>query len=173
MNAEKIVVEDIEFVPVNEENFSEVQHIYAQGLETRNATFETTVPNWEKWNRSHTLHSRLATIHNGKMIGWGALSPVSDRCVYEGVAEISVYIHEDYRNRGVGKIIIQKLINESEQNGIWSLMSGVFPENEASIHIHVLEGFRIVGTREKIAKLDDIWRDTVLLQRRSKIVGSD
>jgi L-amino acid N-acyltransferase YncA len=173
MGKEKILEHEISFDTIGEANFSEVQMIYEQGLRTRNATFESTVPDWSKWNQSHLSHSRIAVMYQNQMIGWGSLSAISERCVYAGVAEISVYVHADYWERGIGSIIMQKLIDESEKNGIWSLMSGVFPENEASIRIHLKEGFRIVGTREKIGKLDDVWRDTILLQRRSKIVGID
>lgn len=162
---------EIEYVVITEQNYPQVQLIYSHGLETRNATFETSVPDWQKWDHSHLQHSRIAIMKEDVMLGWGALTKVSDRCVYEGVAEISVYIHKDFWGQGVGTMIMQKLISESETNGIWSLMSGVFPENKNSIQLHLKEGFRIIGTRERIAQLDGIWRDTVLLQRRSEKIG--
>lgn len=173
METTKIQIAEIRFIPITEEDFPEVQEIYAQGIQTGNATFETTLPDWQKWDSSHLKQARIAVVFENRIIGWGALSRVSDRCVYEGVAEISVYIHTDFQGRGIGTLIMKQLIEESERAGIWSLMSGVFPENEVSIHIHLKEGFRIVGTREKIAKLHGVWRDTVLLQRRSTRVGID
>ncbi len=169
----KIELANIQINTILEDNFSEVQQIYLQGLETGNASFETSVPDWNKWNKQHCLHSRISVSIDNKMIGWAALSPVSERCVYDGVSEISVYVHKDFRDQGVGTILLKRLIDESESNGIWSLMSGVFPENKTSIKLHLNEGFRIVGTREKIAKMNNVWRDTLLLQRRSTKIGID
>jgi len=167
----KLSESEIKYVVITEENYPEVQLIYSHGLDTRNATFETTVPDWKKWDQSHLQHGRIGILKDYRMVGWGALTKVSDRCVYDGVAEISVYVHNNFWGKGVGNIIMKKLIDESEANGIWSLMSGVFPENNSSIQLHLKHGFRIIGTRERIAQLDGVWRDTVLLQRRSEKVG--
>lgn len=160
-------------VAINQANFPGVQLIYAQGIATGNATFETAVPDWHKWDASHLVHSRIAVMIQDQMAGWGALSPVSERCVYAGVAEVSVYVHEAFQQMGIGSIILQQLIESSEANGCWSLMAGIFPENEASLHLHEKFGFRVVGTREKIGNMQGRWRDTVLLQRRSLVVGID
>lgn len=169
----KLTQNEIQVRSIDVSNFHEVQTIYQHGLDTRNATFETNIPTWEKWDASHLTHSRIGIYYQDKMVGWGSLTKVSDRCVYEGVAEISVYIHKDFWGRGIGTIVMNQLIEESERNGIWSLMSGVFPENESSIQLHLKHNFRIIGTRERIAKLDNQWRNTVLLQRRSDVVGVD
>lgn len=152
-------------------DYSTVAAIYKAGIATGMATFETTVPTWEQWDDAHLPHSRLVATADGQMLGWAALSPVSGRCVYGGVAEISVYIAEAARGKGVGKALLQALVSDSEANGIWTLQAGIFPENVASIHLHEVSGFRLIGHREKVGKLDGVWRDTVLMERRSKTVG--
>lgn len=144
--------------------------IYQEGIETRQATFETAVPTWEKWDNSHLVRNRFVARRNGQVIGWAALSPVSSRCVYEGVAEVSVYIAAVGRGQGIGKALLQKLVTASEQAGIWTLQASLFPENAASLALHETCGFRIVGRRERIAQLDGIWRDTLFLERRSLII---
>jgi phosphinothricin acetyltransferase len=148
-----------------------VLEIYAFGLKTRNATFETQVPTWEKWTAKHLKHSRFVYEHNGIVAGWVTLSPVSTREVYKGVAEVSIYIGEKYLGRGIGTKLMQMVIESAETNGIWTLYTSLFPENEASVKLHKKFGFREVGTREKIARLDDIWRNTLILERRSTVVG--
>ncbi len=161
----------MDIISFGKEQFPEIAEIYRQGLETGNATFETSVPNWEDWDKSKLEHSRFAAVTDNIIVGWAALSAVSGRCVYEGVAEVSIYISNDHKGQGIGKALMTKLIVESEINGIWTLQSGMFPENEATIALHKSTGFRIIGHREKIGKLGDTWRDTVIMERRSKTIG--
>jgi len=163
----------MEIVAINQSHYPEISAIYKQGIDTGNATFEESVPSWENWNESKLPHSRLVAFENSVVIGWAALSKVSDRCVYGGVAEVSVYVSESQRNKGIGRILMERLIKDSESNGIWTLQSGMFPENKATIALHQLFGFRIIGYREKIGKLSGVWRDSILMERRSKIVGID
>ena len=161
----------MEIIPTGKKHFPGIAEIYRQGLETGNATFETTVPTWEDWDKGKLKHSRLVAIIDNTVVGWAALSAVSDRCVYGGVAEVSIYISNDHQGKGIGKALMQKLIEESERNGIWTLQSGMFPENEATVALHKSLGFRIIGYREKIGKLRGTWRDTVIMERRSKTAG--
>ena len=148
-----------------------VKAIYEAGLATGNASFQASAPTWEEWDAAHLKHSRLVGTEGQTIVGWAALTPVSGRCVYAGVAEVSVYIDTANRGKGIGKFLLNELINESEKNGLWTLQAGIFPENTASVQLHEKCGFRFIGTREKIGKMGDRWRDTVLLERRSKIVG--
>ena len=145
-----------------------VLEIYRMGLETRNATFETKVPKWQEWDSKHLTHSRFVSEENGIVIGWAALTPFSTREVYRGVAEVSIYIASSFRGRKIGSELMEKTITSSEQNGIWTLVSSVFPENEATLRLHSKFGFRIIGKRERIAQIDGKWRDTILLERRSR-----
>jgi phosphinothricin acetyltransferase len=145
-----------------------VLEIYKMGIETRNATFETEVPSWEDWDNKHLIHSRFVYIENEKVLGWAALSAVSARPAYKGVAEISIYIDTDFRAKGIGSQLMEKVIKSSEENGIWTLNSSVFPENTATLKLHEKFGFRIIGFKEKVARLDGKWRNTILLERRSK-----
>jgi L-amino acid N-acyltransferase YncA len=154
------------------QDFPGIADIYAQGIATKNATFETTGPSrWEDFAAKFPDQSRFVASEDNNIIGWAALSTVSSRCVYSGVCEVSVYIHSSHRGKGVGKMLLQHLIDVSEKNKIWTLQAGIFPENKASVKIHLDLGFRIVGTREKIGKMDGVWRDTLLLERRSKVEG--
>lgn len=153
------------------EHWEAVAAIYQHGIATKQATFQTAAPSWAEWDKGHLPQLRYVFLQEGAVAGWAALSPVSGRCVYAGVCEVSVYIHEDFRGRGIGKLLLQKLIDESEKQGIWMLQSGIFPENLASIALHEKLGFRKVGYREKIGKMDGEWRDTVLMERRSKTTG--
>jgi|APSaa5957512622_1039677.scaffolds.fasta_scaffold66119_2 L-amino acid N-acyltransferase YncA len=148
-----------------------ILEIYKMGLETRNATFETEVPSWADWGAKHLSHSRFVFVENEKLLGWIALSPVSARKVYSGVAEVSVYVNTDVHGKGIGSNLMEKIVLSSEEKGIWTLYSSIFPENEATLRLHEKFGFRIIGRREKIAKLDGRWRDTILLERRSKVIG--
>ncbi|WP_210466252.1 GNAT family N-acetyltransferase [Rufibacter roseolus] len=158
--------------PLLAEHYPQVKAIYEQGIATGNATFQTSAPTWETWDAAHLPHSRLVALtYSGEVAGWAALSPVSGRCVYGGVAEVSVYLHEDFRGQGLGARLLSQLIQESEANGMWTLQAGIFRENEASIGLHQKCGFRMVGMRERIGQLDGQWRDTVLLERRSSTVG--
>jgi L-amino acid N-acyltransferase YncA len=163
---------------VNIENIQDFHYpnlvnIYLQGIKSGHATFQTSAPTWEEWDNSHLKHSRLLAIENDQVLGWAALTPVSSRCVYGGVAEVSVYIAMEARGKGVGTRLLSALVTASEQNQIWTLQSGIFPENTASVHIHQKCGFRIVGIREKIGKMGAIWRDNLLLERRSTHIGLD
>jgi L-amino acid N-acyltransferase YncA len=145
--------------------------IYAEGIATGNATFETETPAWDRWNAEHIDSCRFVAREGAEVIGWAALSRVSSRQVYAGVAEVSVYIAERARGRGVGLKLLQALVTASEQAEFWTLQAGIFAENVASIRLHECCGFRIVGQREKIARLHGTWRNTVLMERRSTAVG--
>ena len=161
----------MEIIPLRKDHFPEIAEIYCQGLETGNATFETTVPTWEDWDKGKLKHSRLVATLDNTVVGWAALSAVSDRCVYGGVAEVSIYISNNHQGKGIGKALMQKLIEESEGNDIWTLQSGMFPENEATVALHKSAGFRMIGHREKVGKLGNTWRDTIMMERRSKTIG--
>lgn len=145
-----------------------ILEIYKWGINTRNATFETEVPSWTDWDSKHLQHSRFVYIENEKVVGWAALSAVSVRQAYKGVAEISIYIDTDFRAKGIGSQLMEMVIQSSEENGIWTLNSSVFPENAATLKLHEKFGFRIIGVKEKVARLDGKWRNTILLERRSK-----
>lgn len=153
------------------EHWPQVARIYAEGIATGNATLESEVPDWASWDASHLPDLRLVAIVDGEVSGWTAASPVSDRCVYGGVAEASVYVAERFRGRGVGRALLARLIGDSEAAGIWTLQAGVFPENTASVDLHKRVGFRIVGLRERLGKQRGVWRDVLLLERRSSTVG--
>lgn len=154
------------------EDWEQVRSIYLEGIRTGIATFETDAPDWEKWDASHLRGARLVAREGERVLGWAALSRVSDRCVYGGVAEVSVYVGERGRGRGVGRALLEALVEASEREGIWTLQAGIFPENEASVKLHLRCGFREVGRRERIGKLNGVWRDTLLLERRSRTVGT-
>jgi len=157
--------------PMRDEDWPHVEAIYRAGIATGKATFETETPTRGQWDTRHHSFSRLVARDVNSVLGWAALSPVSTRRVYAGVAEVSVYIAENARGQGLGERLLQALIESSEQNGIWTLQAGIFPENAASIRLHEACGFRIVGRRERIARLHARWRDTVLMERRSSRVG--
>jgi phosphinothricin acetyltransferase len=157
--------------PMAQEHWPEVLRIYLEGIATGNATFETEAPSWEKWDSGHRATCRLIAQRDSIVLGWAALSPVSSRCVYAGVAEVSVYVAEIARGMGIGKSLLAALIESSENSGVWTLQAGIFPENTASIALHKSFGFREVGRRERIGKMGDSWRDVVLLERRSKRAG--
>jgi len=152
-------------------DWEQVRSIYLEGIAAGNSTFETEAPSWEKWDEGHHQFARLVMRDGDKVLGWAALSPVSKRTVYRGVAELTVYVTASARGQGVGRALLEALINESEKNGIWTLQGSIFPENTASIKLHLACGFREVGRRERIAMLNGIWRDTLLFERRSKLVG--
>ncbi|MCB2411010.1 GNAT family N-acetyltransferase [Hymenobacter lucidus] len=159
-------------LPLTEAHWPAVKAIYEAGIATGNATFETQAPAWEAWDNAHLGHSRLVAVNDaGTVLGWAALSPVSSRCVYGGVAEISVYIAAEARGQGVGRQLLQALIADSEAHGIWTLQAGTFAENAASIGLHTQAGFRIIGYRERIGQHHGLWRNTVQLERRSPTVG--
>ncbi|MBF9236905.1 N-acetyltransferase [Hymenobacter sp. BT683] len=160
-------------LPLTHDHWPAVLAIYSQGIATGNATFATDLPTWETWDPGHLAHSRLvATNAAGQVLGWAALSPVSGRCVYGGVGEVSVYVAAEARGQGVGQQLLAALVAESEARGMWTLQAGIFPENAASVKLHEAQGFRVVGRREKIGQLAGVWRDTLLLERRSPVVGA-
>ena len=154
------------------EDWDAVQSIYAEGLATGNATFETEVPTFEAWDQNHLQACRLVARSEGNVVGWTALSPVSQRSVYRGVAEVSIYIDASVRGLGVGKTLLRALIVESENAGIWTLQAGIFTKNVASMDLHRACGFRELGRRERIGQMNGVWRDVVLLERRSDVVGT-
>lgn len=154
-----------------QEHANAVLEIYGHGIASGMATFETTVPGWENFDKKYLPHSRILAVNNEEPVGWAALTPVSLRECYSGVAEVSVYVHQQQQRKGIGRLLLVELINASEQNGVWSLLSVIHEENRASIHLHEQCGFRFIGYRERIAQLDGIWRTTVMLEKRSKIVG--
>ena len=150
-----------------------VRSIYLAGIATGHATFETRAPAWDKWTTTHLARPRLVSVSDNDVVGWAALSRVSGRRVYSGVAEVSVYVNEDSRGLGVGRLLLERLISESEKLGIWTLQASIFPENVASLALHKSCGFREVGRRERIGKMNGGWRDTVLLERRSNLIGRE
>ncbi len=152
-------------------HWERVRSIYLEGIATGDATFETEAPEWGRWDAAHLRLCRLVALDGGRVAGFAALSPVSSRKVYAGVAEVSVYVGAEFRGRGFGRALLEALIRESEASGVWTLQAGIFPENVASVEMHRACGFREVGRRERVGKLGGRWRDTVLLERRSKIVG--
>ncbi len=162
----------LEIVPMEQRDWEAVREIYLQGIATGNATFERAVPEYTEWDERHLSPCRLVARWNDKVLGWAALSRVSSREVYAGVAEVSIYIAEEVRGRGIGRKLLRALVEASEENGIWTLQAGVFAENAVSIRLHQQAGFRIVGSRERIGCLDGRWRDTVLMERRSRMVGT-
>ena len=168
---------DFSIVPMLADHWPAVREIYGEGISTGNATFETEIPDWGKWDSRHLGSCRLVAIQqknvgeSATVLGWAALSPVSGRQVYRGVAEVSVYVSAATRGRGIGKALLEALIRASEASGIWTLQAGIFPENAASIALHKSCGFREVGVRRRIAKLGDRWCDVMLLERRSEVAG--
>ena len=148
-----------------------VRRIYDEGIAPGNATFEQTPPEWEEWDAGKLAHPRLAAEVDGVVVGWAALSPTSKRGVYRGVTEVSVYVAAAARGQGVARALLAALVEQSEAAGIWTLQAGIFPENAASVHLHEQAGFRIVGRREKIGQMHGVWRDVLLMERRSSVVG--
>jgi len=154
-------------------DWESVRSIYADGIADGQATFETAVPTWEQWDSATLKFCRLVAKHDGQVIGWATLKPVSTRECYSGVAEVTIYVAAEWRGHGVGKLLLEHLILESEKNGIWTLQGSTFPENVASIRLQQSCGFRIVGRREKVAQQNGVWRDTVLTERRSRVAGTE
>ena len=153
--------------------WNDVSRIYREGIATGNATFENKVPDWESWDKAHLKECRLIARFGYKVVGWVALSPVSERKVYSGVAEVSIYVDDHFQREGVGDMLMEALIKESEAAGIWTLQAGIFPENIGSIKLHQKHGFRPVGARKNIGWMDDRWRDVILMERRSNVVGTE
>lgn len=173
---------DLKIRAMRSDDWAAVRAIYEEGIASGHATFETTAPSWEAWDASHLTTCRLVAIRvladpaeaatpSDCLIGWAALTPVSGRCVYAGVAEVSVYVAAALRGSGVGRRLLDALVTQSERQGLWTLQASVFPENAASLGAHTRAGFRIVGTRERLGQLKGVWRDVLLLERRSGIAG--
>jgi phosphinothricin acetyltransferase len=164
---------NFELGKLTERHWEQVRAIYLEGIATGLATFETEPPSWAGWDAGHLACCRLIA-HDGEMVkGWAALSPVSARHAYRGVAEVSVYVGQRHRGAGIGRALLEALISAAENNGLWMLQAGIFAENGASVALHSRCGFRIVGRRERIARLNGRWRDTILMERRSAVVGVD
>lgn len=160
------------FRPMAPEDWPVVAEIYRQGIESGEATFETEIPTWESWNAARCQECRIVAEVGGEAVGFAALSPISGRCVYDGVREAMIYIAERVRGQGVGGQLLRRLVDSSEQRGIWTLQAGIFPENAVSIRIFERSGFRILGTHERLGRFHDgRWRDVVLMERRSQVVG--
>jgi L-amino acid N-acyltransferase YncA len=155
--------------PLLSDDWPAVRRIYEEGIATGNATFETEAPDWTAWDRGHTL--RLVAEEGGEVLGWAALSPVSERCVYAGVAEDSIYVSTGVQGRGIGRLLLDELVRQAEADGIWTVQTGIFPENEASLGLHERCGFRVVGIRERLGRHNGVWRDVVFMERRSKEVS--
>lgn len=162
------------FVHIREfdkKDFPAVMDIYQQGIDTGNATFQQVSKSWEEWNNSMLMSCRLVATEDNSLLGWAGLSPISSRQVYSGVAEVSVYVAEQAQGRGIGQELLAQLILASENNNIWMLQAGIFPENVGSIFLHKKHGFRQLGVREKLGQMNGVWRNVVLMERRSQIVG--
>lgn len=160
------VATDLEVRPFRDDDWPAVRAIYSQGIATGSATFETDVPALERWTAAHPPEYRLVATQGGEVVGWVAASPVSDRCAYAGVVEHSVYVDARVRGQGIGRRLLDALIERADASGIWTIQSGVFPENVASLKVHQRCGFRVVGTRERIGQLNGTWRDVLLIERR-------
>jgi L-amino acid N-acyltransferase YncA len=169
---------DYQIEPMKREDWGQVRAIYEEGIATENATFEPLVPEWEKWDSAHVPEPRLVVRVEGRVAAWAALSRVSARKVYAGVAELSIYVGEKYRGKGIGDALLGAFVEASEKAGFWTLQGGIFPENTISIELHKKHGFRVLGIREKIGKmafgkLQGKWRDVALMERRSNVAGID
>ena len=166
VEAEAITIENL-----RPEHWPSVQRIYADGIATGNATFETVAPSWDDWDSSHLPEHRLVAVRGGEVLGWAAVSRVSNRCVYGGVVENSVYVAAAARGQGVGLRLLEELVASTESAGIWTIETGIFPENTASVRLHERVGFEVVGRRKRLGKLHGTWRDVLLLERRSDKVN--
>jgi phosphinothricin acetyltransferase len=160
------------------EDWQRVRSIYLEGIATGNSTFEADAPDWEKWNSAHLPEHRLVVRKGDSILAWAALSPVSSRCVYSGVAELSLYVAAKHRGKGIGSALLMAIINSTEKAGLWTLQGGIFPENKASLHLVREHGFKEIGRRERIGKmtygdLAGTWRDVILVERRSLVTGRD
>jgi L-amino acid N-acyltransferase YncA len=172
--AASVELDGLRIEPLRPEHWPAVAAIYAEGIATGNATFEVAPPTWERWDHGHLAEHRLvarAAAYGDGVVAWAALAPVSDRCAYAGVAENSIYVAERARGLGVGRRLLTELVERAEQAGIWTVQTGIFPENTASLELHRRCGFRVVGVRERIGQLHGRWRDVVLLERRSELTG--
>ena len=165
------MISPIALGPMTAQDWPAVRAIYLEGIATGNATFEKSAPEWDKWDSTHLASCRLVARSGGEVLGWAALSPVSSRCVYSGVAEASVYVAERARGKGIGLQLLLALLGASERQGIWTVQAGVFPENIASVEMNKRAGFRVVGVRERLGAMDGRWRDVLLMERRSSVTG--
>jgi L-amino acid N-acyltransferase YncA len=156
---------------LREEDWPAVREIFEQGIATKNATFETEAPAWDAWNRTQLDGHRYVAVEQGRVVGWVAAHPVSLRPCYRGVVEHSVYVDDRFQGRGIGRVLLERLVESTEADGIWTIQTGVFPENEASLRLHERCGFRVVGTQERLGKLDGVWRDVVVIERRSEVIA--
>ena len=156
--------------PMLAADWPDVARVYEAGIAGGDASFETAAPSWEDWDAGHLATCRLVAEQDGQVVGWAALSPTSGRCVYAGVAEVSVYVDPSAHGRGLGRALLTALVEAAEAEGVWTLQAGVFPENAASLALHERCGFRVVGVREKLARKRNEWRDVVLMERRSSEV---
>jgi L-amino acid N-acyltransferase YncA len=163
------LIMNFEIMPMTRDHWQKVREIYLAGIATGQATFETDAPSWDEWNATHLEFARIVAVAQSDVKGWAALSPVSRRLAYKGVAEVTVYVAADCRGLGCGRILLDALISESEKGGIWTLQASIFPENVASIKLHRTYDFREVGYRERVSKLNGIWRNTILFERRSAL----
>jgi L-amino acid N-acyltransferase YncA len=161
----------MELQAMRSEDWPAVRAIYEAGIATGDATFETAAPDWPAWDAAHLADHRLVARLEGRVVGWAALAPVSDRCAYAGVAEDSIYIAPDAQGRGVGRALLTAVVASAEQAGIWTVQTGIFPENQPSVRLHETCGFRVVGVRERLGKLHGSWRDVLLLERRSPVIA--
>jgi L-amino acid N-acyltransferase YncA len=162
---------DLDLRPMQSDDWPAIRNIYSEGIATGNATFETETPEWTTWDQGHLQECRLVVRATQRILGWAALSAVSSRRVYSGVTEVSVYVAAEARGRGIGKLLLQSLVEQSERCGIWTLQAGIFPENIPSVALHKSCGFREVGLRQRLGQRGGVWRDVLLLERRSSTVG--
>lgn len=158
---------------MSRDDWPAVERIYAEGIATGDATFETATPSWAEFDRGRLDQHRFVAAEGDRIVGWAALAPTSSRACYAGVVEHSVYVSEGSRGRGVGRALLEELLRSADAAGIWTIQTSVFPENTASVRLHERVGFRVVGRRERIAELAGVWRDTLLLERRSHVLGSE
>jgi L-amino acid N-acyltransferase YncA len=161
----------LEIRELREEDWPAVRAIFEQGIATKNATFESEAPSWESWDRSQLDGHRYVAVEQERVVGWVAAHPVSSRPCYAGVVEHSVYVHDDWQGKGIGRALLERLFQSTEEAGIWTIQTGIFPENEASLALHEKCGFRVVGTQERLGKLDGVWRDVVVIERRSEAIS--
>ncbi len=166
-----MIIDDILITAFEQDYFDAAMEIYLQGIQSGHATFRTDIPKWEEWDKGHLACCRIIAFKDKTLVGWAALSPVSTRKVYSGVTEISIYVSTQARQQGIGNLLMKELISQSEKNDIWTLQSSIFPENKASLVLHLTNGFIEVGKRSMIGKMNGVWRDTILLERRSENVG--
>jgi L-amino acid N-acyltransferase YncA len=161
----------MELQAMRPDDWPAVRSIYEAGIATGNATFETDAPDWSAWDAAHLPDHRLVALVDGQVVGWSALAPVSDRCAYAGVAEDSIYVAPEAEGRGVGRALLAAVVASAEQGGIWTVQTGIFPENQPSVRLHEACGFRVVGVRECLGRLEGRWRDVLLMERRSPVIA--